>query len=275
MTRGLENTLSEHYYDPKGARAALGLMKPRFEYLVEIGVIKPANVPGWPFKKKLYVKSYVDMLARTWQAALVANTPAKLELRQAQGQSDLEAELNLLRLVFGKRAASETLRIARQVIYERCPDATWHLYDHGILVALISLIPLSEGAIERIAAGEWWVNLVEHITPFTPGVPLACFLVDFVATPHMGREKRMYYAMRLLSGFSEVCVSWAKQGVDIATVYSVGVNDEGTGLLERSKFAFLGKKEKRNVYRLDIHSSHLHVLHEYNQTIEEWKNAHS
>ena len=255
----LDETLAKLYYDPKGARDALGISIDKFNYWIEIGIVQPVTLPQ--LKHRVFAKSHIDALGRHLEALLLAAAREHLEFRVATVE-DMAKENELAFLVFGEAAKNPDTMQARRAFLEANPNSTYHLYERGLLVASINFVPLEHWAIEEFREGRrGWTFPLSAIRQFAPGPPLECIIIDMMTNPSVPHDKRTLYGMELLSGFSGVLEVWGEQGIEIERVLSSGGTKDGRRLLETAGFTFLGNRGgSRNIYELEVAEAKIKLL---------------
>jgi hypothetical protein len=268
----LDETLDKLYYDPKGARNALGISLEKFNYWVELGVIQPTTLPH--LKHRVFARSHIDALGRHLEALLLAAAKEHLEFRPATVE-DIAKENELAFLVFGEAAKNPDTMLARRQFLETNPNMTYHLYERGLLVASINLVPLAHWAIEEFKEGRrGWTFPLTAIEQFEPGIPLECIIIDMMTNPSVPHAQRTGYGMQLLSGMAEVLENWGARGIEIARILSSGGTKQGKQLLETAGFVFLGNRGgSRNIYELEIARATIKLLGGYKEALARYKQS--
>ncbi len=269
----LDETLHSLYYDPKGARNALGISKEKFDYWVELGIIQPVTLPG--LRHRVYARAHIDALARHFEALLLASAKGNLEFREAT-VADVKAENDLALLVFGERALNPQTQAARGHFLEVNPHITLHLYEFGLLVASINIVPITPDAVEEFKLGKrGWQFRDDQIEQFTNEHPLQCIIIDFMTNPSVPEFQRRLYGMHLLSGLAARLEAWGSAGVEIEKVYASGGTKQGRHLLESAGFVFLKDAgDDRRIYVLDMKTAKIHLLRGYLRELGEYKKLH-
>lgn len=266
----LDETLQTLYYEPKGARVALGISKEKFDYWVALGIIQPVTLPG--LRHRVYARAHIDALARHFEALLLASAKGNLEFREARVE-DVKAENDLAVLVFGERAINPLTQQARKHFLEVNPHITYHLYEFGLLVASINIVPITPDAVEEFKQGKrGWLFSDSQIEQFTNEHPLHCIIIDFMTNPSVPEFQRRLYGMHLLSGLAEKLESWGAKGIEIEKVYASGGTKQGRHLLESAGFVFLRDAgNERRIYELDVKTAQIHLLRGYQWALGEYK----
>jgi len=189
---------------------------------------------------------------------------------------NINAEIDLAALNFGRKRAEAT-REARLRFMETNPEITHYLYANDRIVASINLIPLTHDAIFEFQDGKrgWQFN-THQIEQFAPNRRLECIIIDMMTTTKVALDQRFRYASYLLRDFAHITLAeWAKRGVDIATIDACAGTEDGERILKRAGFEYLGKRDERDIYHLDIDKSDLPLLKTYKETLNKWKQEHS
>ena len=130
-------------------------------------------------------------------AFLITARHADLEYRMAT-LDDLDAELELTALCFGRKRAEAT-RENRRRFLEKNPQMFWHLYSFNQLVAAINIVPLTHDAILEFRDGKrGWLFSNEQIEQFEPGHRLECIIIDMMRTPRVPQGDKNGFGMYLL-----------------------------------------------------------------------------
>jgi len=256
--------ISEVYYTAAEARGRLGLTEAAFQAWVKAKKVNKIILPGK--KQGMYSKREIDMLVASIDAAtLLERLPLHFEKATLGTQSD---EFKLAVLNFGE--GTQRFNEKRIELLKKNPDMSYYLYDGRFMVASINFVPLSHDAILMFKQGERGWLLGDYIEQFAPGHPLECIIIDFMTTPLVPENRRKLYAQRLLLGLGSVFVEWAKQVVEIASIYACGGTPYGRQILENAKFTYLGEpRTNRHIYELDIAKSSLKVLEPYKEILEQ------
>jgi hypothetical protein len=258
--------IKELYYTAAEARKILDLSDDKFQYWVRVGRIEKVRLPGR--KQYSYPKRSVDRLAKRIEAAIIAEEEEGLEFRKAI-VDDLEEEYALSYLLFGKGAHTiET----RKAFMEQNPDIDYHLYDHGELVAFLTIIPFEHDSIIQFITGEKRGKELAPSTvkPFIPDKPLECIIMEMAITPTVPPGRRTIYGEQLLLGFSEVLEEWGKQSVIFTKFYATSSTQTGIRILRTANFqeiANLGRE--RLAFELDISTSNAKIVKGYKEALEQ------
>ncbi len=268
----LDEQIAKHYYTAKEAQERLGMNRDKFNYIIKTRKIE--RVPflgGYGY----YKKSEIDNLADEIELFLLIGETAELQYRTAT-LDDLDDEINLAALNFGRKRAEAT-REARERFLRANPEITHYLYSDDHMVAAINLVPLTHDAILEFREGKrGWLFDANHINRFEPGHRLECIIIDMMTTTKVTLDQRHRYASYLLRDFVHTTLNdWAERGVDISTIDACGGTEDGERILQRAGFEYLGKRDDRDMYRLDIDTSNLPLLKAYKETLDKWKQQHS
>jgi len=269
--------ISELYYTAAEARAKLGLTEHSFQYWVKAGKINRTKLPG--MGQGIYLKREIDRKAHLIQSALFLDTTKDLEFRAAT-PAEIDAELHLAHLIYGKRVLRpEAQRLRRQLV-EINPESTWLLYDRDMLAASINIVPITHEAVEEFKRGVrgWLFVGQEQVLQFAPGEPLEVIVIDLMTTPAVPPEKRNFYAQSLLGELAHNTLHmWGRRGVQISNLYACGSTDAGRRLLRNQWFHELGEPvPNRVIFELpDVLHSNLVLLHPYQEGFREWQREQS
>lgn len=269
--------LSDWYYTAAEARAVLGLNENTFQTWVKTGKIKRTRLPGRG--QGLYLKREIDRKAQLIEAALFLDTTKELEYKTAT-RADVDAELHLSHLIYGKRRMTPEVQRAIKRLIEINPESCWHLYDRELLAASLTIAPFAHSAIEAFQQGKrgWFLTEEPPLQQFEPGSPRACVILEFMTTPTVPPEKRNFYGQALLREFATVSLkAWGARGVEISKVYACGSTGAGRNLLRGSRaFGELGEPVPgRVIFELDVQRSTLILLHPYKEALAVWKAQHA
>jgi hypothetical protein len=142
--------VSELYYTAAEARGVLGLKENTFQTWIKTGKIRKTSLPG--IGQGLYLKRDIDRKARLIEAAMFLDTTKDLEYKHAT-VPDVDAEIHLAHLIYGKRVLRPEARRARKRLVEINPEASWYLYDRDVLAASINIVPVTHEVIEDLSKG--------------------------------------------------------------------------------------------------------------------------
>ena len=264
--------ISELYYTAAEARAVLGLNEHTFQTWVKTREIHRTKLANRG--QGLYLKRDIDRKARLIEAALFLDTTKDLELRAA-APSDVDAEIHLAHLIYGRRVLLPEAQRARQRLVEANPESTWYLYDRELLAASLNIVPLAPEAIEEFKQGKrGWLFGKELIKQFEPGEQLDCIVIDYMTTPTVPPEKRKFYGEALLRELASTTFrDWGSRGVDLRRIYTCGSTPAGRALLRKSSvFRELGEPvPNRVIFELDVETSDFILLRPYKEALAAWK----
>ncbi|MBO0794658.1 MAG: hypothetical protein J2P36_27400 [Ktedonobacteraceae bacterium] len=258
--KDLDAEIAQHYYTAKEAQERLGMNRDKFNY-----IMKSRNIDRVPFLGGYgyFRKGDIDRIADEIEAFLLIGEKAHFSYRMAT-EDDLEAEIDLAALNFGRKRA-ELTREPRQAFLKANPQMTHYLFSHDIMVASMNLVPMTSEAIEEFRQGKrGWLFSIDQIEQFEPGKRLHCIIIDMMTTTRVTPEQRNRYAAYLLLNFGRFTLKeWAIRGVDIATVDACAGTLDGEKILKSAGFTYLGERQERRMYHLDIDQSELSLLKAY------------
>ncbi len=264
--------VSELYYTAKEARDVLGLNEHTFQTWIKAGKITRTRIPGKG--QGVYLKRDIDRKARLIASALFLDTTEILEFKAAT-VPEVDAEIQLAHLIFGKRALRPEMQKARRQLVATNPESSWYLYDREVLAASINIVPVAQAAIEQFRQGvRGWLFVPALITPFEPGKAVDVILIDFLTTPTVPPEKRNFYAMALLRDLITVTLrQWGSRGFAIRNLYACGSTDAGRKMLRNQVFTELGEPVPgRVIFELpDVLHSSFHLLQPYQEAYLMWE----
>jgi hypothetical protein len=257
--------LSEVYYTAREARAVLGLNEHTFQSWVKAGKITRTKLPG--LGQGVYLKREIDRKAHLIDAAMFLDTSKDLEFKAATLQ-EVDAEIRLAHLIYGKRVLKPEAQHARKLLVETNPESSWYLYDREILAATLNIVPLDTVAIEEFRQGKrgWLFVGTDHIQQYEPGHPIDIIVIDFMTTPEVPPEKRNFYGLTLLRELAQTTFrQWGLRGIEIRNFYACGSTDAGRKLLRNRWFTELGEPVPgRVIFELpDVLHSDFHLLKPY------------
>ncbi|GCE48234.1 hypothetical protein EI42_06141 [Thermosporothrix hazakensis] len=266
----LNKELAGLYYTAAEARKVLGLDEEAFQYWGRTGRVTRIYLPGR--KQAVYSRKEINKIAGKLEAAILAEKLEGLDFRKAT-INELDAEVELASLVFGSRARQPEAIERRQAFIEHCPNSTYHLYDHGHLVAYFNIFPFNHKAIENFKEGvRGWLLGVENLETFAPGKPLECIIIDFASTPTVPPDKRSNYAQILLENLLKETVEWGKQGIEITKLYAASNTPQGIRIIKHAGFQQVKEVGPgRFTFELDVQNTDSKILLEYKQALKEWK----
>ena len=264
----LDEKIAEEFMTAKEAQKALGVDKDRFNYLVKMGDLKSVQLLG---RYGYYRRREVEALVQKMYAFLITARHADLEYRMAT-LDDLDAELELTALCFGRKRAEAT-RENRRRFLEKNPQMFWHLYSFNQLVAAINIVPLTHDAILEFRDGKrGWLFSNEQIEQFEPGHRLECIIIDMMRTPRVPQGDENRFGMYLLLDLMQKTMpGWGRRGIDIKSVDACAGTPDGARMLEGAGFEHLGIKNGRDMWHLDLDASDLPLLHPYKNDLAKWK----
>lgn len=261
--------IMDNYYTAAQARATLGLNENTFQTWVKKGKISRVTLPGRRYG--LYPKQEIDRMALQVEAALLLNAPKDLEVRSAK-PLDVEAEIHLAHLIYGRRVLLPEARRARHQLVETNPETTWCLYDREVLGATINVVPVLAEAVEKFKQGvRGWLFVPDLVTQFEPGKPLDCIIIDYMTTPTVPPEKRKFYGETLLRELAYTAFrNWGARGVELRKIYTCGSTPAGRALLRKSGiFHELGEPvPNRVIFELDVALTDSPLLRPYKEALE-------
>lgn len=261
--------ISEQYYTAAQARAVLGLNEDAFQNWIKAGRIKRTKLPGRG--QGLYLKRDIDRMAHLIEAAVFLDTSKDLEIRSAVSQGDVEAEIHLAHLIYGRRVLLPEAQRARKRLVEVNPESSWYLYDREVLGASINIVPVTSEGVERFKQGErGWLFVPDLVKQFEPGEPLDCIVIDYMTTPAVPPEKRRFYGEALLRELAYTAFKdWGARGVELRKVYTCGSSPSGRALLRSSgEFRELGEPVPgRVIFELDVPSTDFMLMRPYKEAL--------
>lgn len=141
------------------------------------------------------------------------------------------------------------------------------------MVAAINFVPLTHEAILEFRKGKrGWLFDLNQIEQFEPGHRLECIIIDMMTTTRVTLDQRHRYAAELLYNFSHITlVEWGKRGVDIATIDACAGTEDGERILKRAYFNYTDTYDEREMYHLDVDTSHLKILQPYKAALAHWQ----
>jgi hypothetical protein len=235
-----------------------------FHNYVREGKIKKITPPGRI--EGYYEKVYIDQMAKASELFVIqyASGPATFSVatpEDAQGIYDVIASL------WG--TLHTTPVETRLKWYSINPSIDYIVKQEGIVTGYITIMPMKHETIEKLLSGKMrgWDIKPEDILPFTPGVPLECYVG---AAVRAGVYKPEKYGMRLLIGMLGKMNEYARQGIFIKRMYGVSDTPDGVKLSRD-----LGFKEEPptpgstfNRYVLDLEESDSFFAKEYRQNVK-------
>lgn len=264
--------VSELYYTAAEARAVLGLNEHTFQTWVKAGKITRKKLPGIAYG--LYLKREIDRKARLIESAMLLDTSGELELKAAS-VAEIDAEIHLAHLIYGKRVLKPEMQRARRQLVETNPESTWLLYDRDMLAASLNIVPIDQEAIEQFKQGvRGWLFVPAHVKQYEPGEPLDLIIIDFMTTPGVPPEKRNFYGEALLRELAHVVFpQWGARGVEVRNLYACGSTNAGRKVLRNRWFRELGEPVSgRVIFELpDVLRSDMVLLKPYQEAYAAWK----
>src|SRR5690348_223207 len=111
--------LSDLYYTAGEARARLGLNENTFQTWVKTGKIQRIKLPGKG--QGVYLKREIDRKAYLIESAMLLDAPKDLEFKNAT-VPEVEAEIHLAHLIYGRRVLRPEAQKARRRLVETNPE---------------------------------------------------------------------------------------------------------------------------------------------------------
>lgn len=265
----------EKYYTAGQARSVLGINEHTFQNWVKAGRVKRTVLPGR--RQGLYLKRDIDRIAyRLLEATSFLETPRNLELR-AGSLADVDAEIHLAHLIYGRRVLLPEAQRARRQLVEKNPESSWYLYDREVLASSLNIVPVTSEGIERFKQGErGWLFVPQLVTLFEPSTPLDCIIIDYMTTPGVPPEKRKFYGEALLRELAySTFKNWGARGVELHKIYTCGSTPDGRALLRNSgEFRELGEPVPgRAIFELNVASANFTLLQPYKEALRVWQSS--
>ena len=270
----------QNLYSASEARKKLGgIAGESLKRLVDNGQIRKVIPPGNK-KRGLYVKEDVDKLAAAMEQfmeiySLTESNKEKPELVQAQSWEDIEATIEIDRQYFGDQIHSPE---KRRYWFQICPNGDYVLKHHGVIVGYFSIQGIKQEAVERL-----FINkkgdpkaYAEDMEPLEPGKPLQAYISMIAVKPDEAQTSRKTYGMLLLMGLEKVFSNFAKQGIDIRTIWAKSTTVPGIKLCRDFGFTELGYIGSGRIgFKLNVEKSDLPIARRYREALAEYKRLES
>jgi hypothetical protein len=261
---GRTNKIPEGFYSAAQAIKKLKIPRSTF-YTLDI---EKVFAPGR--KDAYYPKAVVDDMVRARELFLIQYATKPATFARAV-MEDIEAIYDVAVSLWG---TTGTIDIeTRKKRYQRNSDMDYVVKQDGVIVGFISLMPLKHETIEKLMNGNirGWDVTPDDILPFSPGVPLECFVMAIAV--RAGVSKREKYGMRLYVGAIHALGDLARKGVTIDKIYATSNTPDGIKACRDLGFEELeplpGMSRKR--FLMETATSPSLLLEEYRQ--ERLKNS--
>ncbi len=226
----------QDYYTAAEAIRRLDIPRSTFYYLVEQGQIPKIALPLR--KQAVYPKNAIDTLAKE-RSDNVKGYEAKPERLAFMVPTfeDLEQLVSIERTVWGDVGIIAPQDIMARFPYN--PECIHVLKDTatGRVAGSITMSPLADGIIDRLIHFQMDESDIrpEEYRPFTPDMPLDCYVVSIIACYDL---RTTFYAAILLRETMRYLIMLAERGVTICRIYTMANTEDGERLAR--KLGFVG-----------------------------------
>jgi hypothetical protein len=248
---------------------------------------------GWDLMKHLFFSPRYDLGANTFELSPNQRNPSRLItsfqkcVKQKEEGRRATHTASLKTATFGISTAEDVPGIYEVIAslwgalsttpvhtrlgwYQSNPDIDFVVKQEGTVIGYVTIMPLKHETLEKLMTGEirGWDITPADILPFTPGIPLECFVGIAVkaGVPHPRK-----YGMRLIAGAIKILKEFAQKGVLIQKLCAVSDTPDGTRLSR--ELGFIESPPAPNStfikYTLDLETSDSPYAREYQQILQQ------
>ncbi len=259
--RGKVSKAPEGFYTASEAIRILNMPRTTFHHYVKIGKIKK-KVP-YGHKEGYYEKNYIDKMAEASQlyAIQYAEEPAIFSIAT---KDDAQGIYNAASSLWPTTNVTPETRLGW---YQVNPEIDYVVKKDDIVVGFVNIRPLRHETIERLLNREIWVKDIkpEDLLPFTPNIPLECWVGMGVRT---GVNEPKKYGMRLIAGAIKVFNNFATRGIIIKKLYTISESPDGIRIAHGLGFKDITQPNAPvKQFVLDIEASDSPFVQEYNEIL--------
>lgn len=233
--------------------------------LVKAGKIERVVEPGR--KDGYYPKGPIDDLVRAKQLFILQYATSPLTFAKATSQ-DIQGIYDVGMSLWGN-VGTPTLE-TRLGWYQSNPDIDYVVKQEGIVAGYVSLMPLKHETIEQLLVGEKRGGEIkpDEVLPFTPGVPLECFVMALGVRAGLRKEEK--YGIRLIIGSIHALGQLAQAGIRIKKIYATSNSPDGIKASHDLGFKELAFQSagSRRCFELNVETSESPLLKEYQEIVK-------
>lgn len=259
--RGKVSKAPEGFYTASEAIKILNMPRTTFHHYVKIGKIKK-KVP-YGHKEGYYEKNYIDKMAEASQlyAIQYAEEPTVFSVAT---KDDAQGIYNAASSLWPTTNVAPETRLSW---YQVNPEIDYVVKKDDIIVGFVNIRPLKHETIERLLNREIWVKDIkpEDLLPFTPNIPLECWVGMGVRT---GVNDPKKYGMRLIAGAIKVFNNFATRGIAIKKLYTISESPDGIRIAHGLGFKDITLPNAPvKQFVLDVETSDSPFVQEYNRIL--------
>jgi len=264
----------------KKAMEILGLDKSAFYYYVNSKQIKvvegmPAMLPAlYDYQDILAVR---EKRAQRLQSQKAKKTPVVIPLRSAifrrATPEDMPELANVIEKLFSRPDIERWSSWMR-----KNPDIGYLIRSENRVVGCGFIVPLLEEKILDILSKEVTPpTLPSEIQEYTPGVPICLYArtIGVLQDEEISMRQRRYWGSVLVRHLTEVVVNLGARGIVIEKIYGRSDYEEGARLMAGMGFTHLRTTTSHENYVIDVKTSGLEMILDYEQALIEWRQRQS
>ena len=259
-------------YTASQAREKLGGMSSSsFKRLVDSGKIRKITPPNKV--QGMYLKEDVDKLAEAMQqfVEIYSTIPSgKFEVIQARNEDDIRATVQLAKQHFGDLAYTAEDRLPW---FRKVPDGDFILLYDGVVVGYFSIQAVKHEALEdHILKPKGGGVRLEDIIPFTPGIPLECYVTGMAVKLEPNHHTNKEYGMLLIMGLIDALTDFGEKVVNIRKIWTKSRTVSGIKICRDMGFQDFGYIDSEHIlFMLDFETATFPSIQKYRETLAEWK----
>ncbi len=222
-------------------------------------IVQPGNIEGF------YEKAYIDRMAEARELFALQYASEPITFSTAT-TDDIQGIYDVMAKFWGILSLPSVEN--RSSWYQVNPEIDYVVKREGIVTGYITLLPLKPETMKKLMAGEIGTKELQpsDILPFTPGVPLECW-VGLAVKP--GVFKPESYGIRLISGMLEKLRELAKNNINIAKLYAKSETPDGIRLSKHAGFEDITPPPNQmpRQFVLDLETSNSSYAEEYRKIL--------
>lgn len=250
---------------PKGLYTAgqaiqkLRMAPATFHDHVKKGKIKKIVPPGR--SEGFYEKAYIDKMAEANDlfAIQYASDPASFDVATID---DIEGIYHVMINFWGSLYVPSIE--LRQSWYQVNPEIDYVVKQDGIVTGYATILPLKLEVMKQLMDGEIGTKDIkpDDILPFTPGVPLECWVGIAVKTGVYKPEK---YGIRLIAGTIQTIKKMAERGIYIKRLWAKSETADGIKLCRDLGFEEIDASSNKlpKKFVMDLDAAKTRFIREY------------
>src|SRR5262249_50289084 len=110
---------------------------------------------------------------------------------------------------------------------------------------------------------------LEDIIPFTPGIPLECYVTGMAVKIEPNHFTNKTYGMLLIMGLMDALIEFGKKGVDIRKIWTKSRTVSGIKICRDVGFKDLGYIDSEHIlFTLDLETATLQPIQRYREALK-------